>query len=62
MFHNIVAKFTNVSGMVTGFVKDEIRMNPVLPPNFITTQFQTFYAKDLRNAFYKEVNLYLVPT
>lgn len=59
MFHSIVAKFRNVSGVCEGFVKDVIRTNPVLPLNQITTTFQDFYSQDLRNSFFKEVNLYL---
>lgn len=59
MFHNIVANFRSLSGICEGFVKDAIRMNPMLPPNLITKRFQDFYSRDLRNSFYKEVNLYL---
>lgn len=59
MYHNIVEKFRTVSGICEGFVKDAIRVNPVLPPNQITTYYQPFYSQDLRNTFLKEINLYL---
>ncbi|MCL4474718.1 MAG: hypothetical protein M1508_00625 [Nitrospirae bacterium] len=59
MFHSIVAKFRTASGVCDGFVKDAVRTNPVLPPNLITKRFQPFHAKEIRNTFFKEVNLYL---
>ena len=59
MFYSIVKKFRPASGVCDGFVKDAVRTNPVLPPSFITNRFQPFYAKEIRNTFFKEVNLYL---
>ncbi|MFZ5995072.1 MAG: hypothetical protein ACOYU4_08815 [Thermodesulfobacteriota bacterium] len=59
MFHGIVKKFRSASGVCDGFIKDAVRTNPVLPPNLLTYRFQQFYAKEIRNTFFKEANLYL---
>lgn len=59
MFHKIVANFRDVSGVCEGFVKDAIRTNPALPLSLITHKFQPFYSNELKNRFFKEVNLYL---